>query len=125
MPRILVQLSVKDPEDYGLKDMDKEKLLHSLERFARHHEKFLGAASITIFIKRHKEKRRNRRLTHVRIQVNSSAGQFAGIGEGWGINQAVKRALTHLDRRIRREKERLELVESGDVLLEETLGLLV
>ncbi len=124
VPKIAVQLSVKDPEGFGLDDMDRDKLLLSLEGFARHHEKFLKAASITIFIKRHKERRRGRRLTHVRIQINSSAGQFTGIGEGWGVNQAVKQALNHLDRRIKREKERLEMVEAGDVLLDEALGLL-
>jgi predicted transcriptional regulator/ribosome-associated translation inhibitor RaiA len=123
-PKIMVQLSVKDPDDFGMADLDKDKLLLTLESFARHHSKFLGEASITIFIKRHKERKRDRRLTHVRIQINSSAGQFVSVGEGWGVNQAVKKAIENLDRRIRRERERQEMIESGDVLLEEALGLL-
>lgn len=122
--KISIQLSVKDPEGDGFEDVDRDKLLQSLEGFARRHEKFLGAASITIFVKRHKERRRGRKLTHVRIRVSSPAGQFTGIGEGWGVNQAVRLALEHLDRKINKEKGRLELVEAGGALLDEVLGLL-
>ncbi len=122
---IMVQLSVRDSSDYRIEDLSKEWLMESLGSFARHHAKFLGRSSITIFIKRHKKKRRRGgRLTHIRIQVNSSAGQFTGVGEGWGINSAIKKALSNLDRRIRKERERYEMIEAGDILLEEALGLL-
>ena len=120
-PQVLVQFSVKDPEEFENLEFDREKLNAMVEGFVRKYGKFLGPAHITIYLKRHKERKRGRRLTHCRVRIDGPNGAFVGVGEGWGLNQAVKEALDNAARQVERAKEGKEVDRA---LVEEVLELL-
>ncbi len=104
-PQVVVQLSVKDPEDFENVEVDREKLNAMIGGFLRKYGGFLGPARATLYIKRHKEKRRGRRLTHCRFIVDSPRGVFVGVGEGWGLVQAARNAIDSAARQVERAKE--------------------
>ncbi|MGC8556012.1 MAG: CBS domain-containing protein [Conexivisphaera sp.] len=104
-PQVVVQFSVKDPEEFENVEVDRDKLRDMMNGFLRKYESFLGPAHMTVYLKRHRERRRGRRLTHCRIQVNGPRGVFVGVGEGWGTSQAVRSALDSVARQVERAKE--------------------
>ncbi len=118
---IIVQFSVKDPEEFDNVELDRDKLRSMIDGFLRKYREFLGPAHAVIYLKRHRERRRGRRLTHCRVQVYSPRGIFTGIGEGWGLNQAVRTALDNAARHVERAKEG---TKADRAIIEEILEML-
>jgi len=120
-PRMVVQFSVKDPEEFENIEFDREKLNSMIDGFLRKYGKFLGSSYVTVYIRRGKGRKRGRRLTHCRIQVSGPKGMFTGVGEGWGLNQAVRYAMDAVSRQIERAKEGKE---ADRAIVEEILEML-
>ncbi|MGC8694848.1 MAG: CBS domain-containing protein [Conexivisphaera sp.] len=119
--QVVVQFSVKDPEEFENVELDREKLGAMIDGFLRKYSKFLGPAHVTVYLKRHRERKRGRRLTHCRIRIDGPKGMFVGIGEGWGLSQAVRNALDNVSRQVERVKEGRE---EDRALVEEILEML-
>ncbi|MCL4339659.1 MAG: hypothetical protein M1388_00850, partial [Thaumarchaeota archaeon] len=117
-PVVFIQLASKDE----VEDIDMEEINSILGRLVRKYQKFTGNASITVYVKRHKERKRGDILTHVRLQILASNYSETTIGEGWGVYSALRVAIKNMEKKIQKQKE-LATME-GEELLYDTLKFL-
>jgi len=117
-PVVFIQLASKD----DVEDIDMEEINSIIGRLVRKYQKFIGNASITVYVKRHKERRRGDILTHVRLQVLASNYGETTVGEGWGIYAALRTAIKNMEKKIQRQKEMVSM--KGEELLYDTLRFL-
>lgn len=121
-PSVKVQIAIRDPQ--GMEDLDRQRLQATTAAFVRKHERSLRNSLISIYLKRHRERRRGMKLTHCRILMNGPSGQYSAVGEGWGVHQAISEAMDNLERKVLRAKETAGSGRRSSRLLQETLGLL-
>lgn len=117
-PVVFIQLASKDE----VENIDMEEINSILGRLVRKYQKFTGNASITVYVKRHKERKRGDILTHVRLQILASNYSETTIGEGWGVYSALRVAIKNMEKKIQKQKELVAM--EGEELLYDTLKFL-
>ncbi|MEM0117935.1 MAG: CBS domain-containing protein [Conexivisphaerales archaeon] len=97
-----VQLTVKIPG--GTDEVDVKHIQAELESFLKRYEEKLSGSNLSVYIKGHRERKKGRRLIHVRLVLNGPSGSYSAVDEGWGDVQAVNKALKALERQLSKRK---------------------
>jgi CBS domain-containing protein len=116
-----VHVSVKTPG--GTEEFDTKRLSGYVSSLARKFGKELTGSELSVFVKNHREQRRGRRLVHIRLVLTGPVGSYASVGEGWGDNQALQRAMEGLERQLLRKKEGSKETEAGHKSIYDVLSL--
>ena len=102
--KIFVQLCGEMDKIEGF---DKEEAMSQLEEFIRKHEEFLETGYLCAYLKQHKEKKHGLPLVYCKIRLSSPKGFFIADDDGWGFRQAMKKAITAIEKQIERLKDKL------------------
>ncbi len=97
-----VQVSYKLPR---IDVEDKDRVMEVVDQFLRRFGRSIGAGTISLYFKEHKEKHGDMHMIHCRARLNTNKYQFVGVGEAWRADFAARTALERIERQflVRRE----------------------
>ncbi len=90
-----------------IEGFDKEEAMSYLKEFTRKHEEFLETGYLCAYLKQHKERKHGLPLVYCKIRLSSPKGFFIADDDGWGFRQAMKKAITAIEKQIERLKDKL------------------
>jgi CBS domain-containing protein len=115
-----VQLSAKIQGGAG--EVDVKRLQVYLDSFVRRYSRVLRGSSLSVYVKAHRERKKGRRLIHVRMTLSGAAGSYSSVAEGWGDIQALRLALEGIERQVSRKKVEFQKNRLGHKSIYEALA---
>jgi CBS domain-containing protein len=101
---------------------DKERVMEVVQQFLRRFGKSIGAGTISLYFKAHKEKHGDMHMIHCRARLKTDRYQFVGIGEAWRADFAARSALERIERQFLVRRELASRYPYADELLETLTG---
>ena len=62
---------------------DKDRVMEVVSQFVRRFGQSVGAGTLSLYFKEHKEKHGEMHMIHCRARLNTNKYQFVGVGEAW------------------------------------------
>ncbi|GBC69200.1 Inosine-5'-monophosphate dehydrogenase [archaeon HR01] len=114
-----IQVSYKLP---SIDVDDKERVMEVVQQFIRRFGRSIGAGTLSLYFKAHKEKHGDMHMIHCRARLKTDRYQFVGVGEAWRADFAARSALERIERQFLVRRELAARYPYADELLDTLTG---
>jgi hypothetical protein len=101
---------------------DKDRVMEVVSQFVRRFGRSVGAGTLSLYFKEHKEKHGDMHMIHCRARLNTNKYQFVGIGEAWRADFAARTALERIERQFLVRRELAARYPYADEILDKLTG---
>ena len=96
MPKIRINSDIPD--------LDREMVRTVVSLFIEKYHSILDQCDVEIYMREHREKNREQRLTYTRIQMMAHKDKFDATAEDWGVEHSLKSTLEKLEKQVLKKK---------------------
>lgn len=90
-----------------LDSFDKARINKDLENFAERYKDWFSEGHFFVYFKEHKEKTRQQKYFYCKLRFSTDRGMYISSDHDFGAEQALHRALEHLERQIINSKNKI------------------